>query len=296
MVATAFHELAGSGASHHSIDQANSATRYFLCKWSDRTTFIEELATLQHPEWGPECAINSIAVEPFSPQQPPSVVVNDPTTDDVSYLQNAEFNCLITAQYNTDFSLAPWPCDIDKPTIPAGTELVMRTRASSQVIRIPPRKFLSADNPNKNPAGYVPEPDGQEGRIILPTTEFQLQWYYVDEPPIATWEEDYVGRVNESTFLGAEAETLLFVGFDIEPSTQFLISDPFCFTVTCHFRKRRIVDGSDIYGWNHEFELQGWTRVQMRDGNNSAVDRYQKVDFADMFVEACCSSSSSSGS
>ena len=292
-VTVSFHELAGSGASQHSIDQANSATRMFLIQWSDRIDFLSELATLAHPVWGPTCAVNSIQIQPFSTEQPPSVVIDDPTVNDVSYLQNSGYNCLVVCQYNTDFSLAPWPCDIPKPTIPAGTEMVMRLRASTQVLRMPARKFVSASNPTRSTAGYVPDPDGPEGRIIIPTSEFQLQWYYVDEPPISTWEEDYQGRVNEEVFLGAEAETILFEGFDIEPSNQFIPTDPFCFTVTCHFRKRRILDGSTVRGWNHEFELEGWERVQMKDGTGSLQDRYLQVDFSDMFVETTCSSSSS---
>ncbi len=295
-ISVPFHTLAGSGASQHSIDQANAATWMFLCKWSDRVTFLGELATSQHAEWGPECAISAITIQPFSPEQPPSAVIADPSIVDVSYLQNNEYNCLVTAQYNTDFSLAPWPCDIPKPTVPAGTEMTLEIRASSQVIRIPPRKFVSASNPNYEKAGYVPDPDGQEGRIILPTSEFTLEWYYVDEPPIQEWEDDFKGYVNETTFLGSEAETIFFEGYDVRRSTQFIPTDPFCFTLVCHFRKRRILDGSNVYGWNHEFTLQGWDRVQMRNSDNALVDRYLKVDFTDMFSEATCSSSSSSGS
>ncbi len=295
-ISVLFHELEGSGASQHSIDRANSATRMFLIRWEDRIVFLTEIATSPHPIWGPTCAVNSVQIQPFSPDTPPSVVVSDPTTQDVSYLQNSGFNCLVIIQYNTDFSLAPWPCDIPKPTIPAGTEMVLRTRASTQVLRLPPRKFVSASNPNRTTAGYVPDPDGPEGRIIIPTSEFQLQWYYVDEPPIATWEDDFQGRVNETTFLGSEPETILFEGFDVEPSTQFIPTDPFSFTVTAHFRKRRIVDDVDIRGWNHEFEIEGWQRVQMKDGAGVLRDRYLKVDFSSMFAEAACGSSSSSSS
>jgi len=291
-----FHTLSNSGASHHSLDQANSATVHFLCKWSERETFLDELAASVHPLWGPSCAVNALSASPFSPDQAPSEVMSDPTVDDVAYMQNDEFNCLVTAQYSTDFSLAPWPCDITKPTIPIGTEMVMRVRASSQVIRIPPRMLYSDSNLDRSPTGYVPNPDGVQGRLFLPTAEYQLQWYYVDEPPLKTWEEDLYGRVNETTFLSSEPETILFEGADIEPSTQFQITNPFCFTVTCHFRKRRVVDGENIYGWNHEFEEHGWERVKMENSDGIKVNRYLLEDFSDMFVEATCSSSSSSGS
>lgn len=291
-----FHVLEGSGASTHSLDQANTATRLFLVRWSERALFIEQMAALPHPLWGETCAVNHIASQQLSPETPPSVVMGDPTINDEVYTQNAGFNCLIVCRYTTDFSLAPWPCAFPKPEIPAGTQMVMRTRSSAQIIRVPARKFVSASNPSVTAAGYVLDPDGVEGRIYLPTTEFQLQWYYVDEPDAQTWEDDYVGKVNEVAFLGGEAETMLFEGFDIEPSTQFITSNPFCFTVTCHFRKRRIVDGSSIYGWNHEFALEGWDRVQMKNGAGQLVNRYLLADFTDMFVETDCSSGSSGSS
>lgn len=291
-----FHALEGSGASTHSLDQGNTATRLFLVRWSERALFIEQMAATVHPVWGDACAVSNISSQQLSPETPPSVVMGDPTINDEVYNQNAGFNCLIVCRYTTDFSLAKWPCAFPKPEIPAGTQLVMRTRSSAQVIRIPPRKMVAAGNPAGLPSGYQFDPDGVEGRLYLPTTEFQLQWYYVDEPDAQTWEDDYVGKVNEVAFLGAEAETLLFEGADIEPSPQFITSNPFAFTVTCHFRKRRIVDAADIYGWNHEFALQGWDRVQMKNGAGQLVNRYLLADFTGMFVESDCSSGSSGSS
>lgn len=266
----------------------------FLVKWSERDQFAQEIARAQHPVWGPECAVSDITHQPFSMDQPPSVVMSDPIANDVEYLQNNEFNCLTTCTYSTDFSLAKWPCDIPQPDLGNTGELVMRSRSSMQVLLLPSDFFAYESNTDREKTGKVPPKDGLEGRIFIPTTEYQLQWYYVDEPPIKLWDEGYVGRVNESTFLGAEAETILFEGYDLEPSTQFQITDPFAFTLTLHMRKRRIVDGEEIRGWNHELHREGWERVQMKDSSGEFRNRYLTVDFSSMFIlDAGCSSSSS---
>lgn len=76
-----------------------------------------------------------------------------------------------------------------------------------------------------------------------------------------------IGCVNSATFEGAAAETLLFTGVDED--FQYGTSGVKSRTRTYHFRERRIVVGSNVYGWNHAFreETGAWERVKYKDGS-----------------------------
>jgi hypothetical protein len=300
-VTVIFHELAGSGRQSHTTASGNTDQRLFLIRSIDRNTFATEMAGTPHPVF-PNTYCSSIRISPFDPEQTPEFVISDPHTEVVVYAQNNGLNTLAICDYETDFSQARWPCDVPQPDFESGTALTMRMRMTGQFLRVSGRDLAWADNVVNDPGGPLVSDDSPAARILIPMSEFRLDWLFVDEPPIDEWEADLVGRVNLVTFLGSEPETILFEGFDLDPSRQFVVLDPFSFTISATFRKRRIVPAvglsssgtpsGTVYGWNHEYRHDGWERVKMFDGAGNPVDRYEQADFTDMFFEAPCGSSS----
>ncbi len=122
----------------------------------------------------------------------------------------------------------------------------------------------------------------------------------------------YDGAVNSVPFLGCDPETLLFEGAEVEPS--FLMTakeppeaDPRCYKATVTLKRRRIVVGNDVFGWNHEYDCRGkkWAYVYMNapgdfgtgqsssSGTPPGTPRYQLVDFEGMFNGGLFAGSSS---
>jgi hypothetical protein len=291
-----YEELSGSGRTQHDADSANGGDRLFLVGWSDRLAFA---ATLSGKQWPgiPYCFCRNIQIDLFSRQLcPDAATLTDPNSTLVSYSQNGGMVALVRATYGTDYSTAPWPCQVPKPSHTEGTQLKLRIRSSGQFLTVPADATTWSDNTEAYPEGPLPTPD-TNARITIPIVEYHIEWLYVDEPPLNEWDE-LLGCVNAGEFLGAEAETILFEGYESDQSTQFVIADPFCWKLVPVFRKRRIVVGENVYGWNHELRNDGWTKIKMSDGDGGQVDRYSTADFSTMFTEADCEeepSPSSSG-
>ena len=299
-VTVPFHELSGSGASRHSVDSGNADTRLFLVRWTERFTFAQELTGIEHPGL-PGAYPADFSIEPLSDDMAPTFVIVDPLAELPAYWQNQKYTALIVVRYATDFSVAPWPCDLVKPLFELGTQLRFELNISGQFLYMRPEDMGHEDNPEMSPEGKKWKHDSQAGRKLVPTSDFSITWLYVQEPPIELWRDTLIGRVNDGVFvnplglfLNAPTETLLFEGMDVRPSTRMDLLDPFCWEVTAHFLERRITVQGKTYGWNHDFDGINWKRVKMRvAGQNS--DRYEKASFDGMFFYAPCSSSSSSG-
>ena len=286
-----FEELSSSCRTHWNVEQGASDVRRFKTAWSDRWTFANYLAGVEHPSLS-ECYVKDITIEPLSPEMVPTAQVADPAVNLPTF-----DHALIVCTYNYDpaQAAADWPCDIAKPSHTAGTDLKLRARISGQFLTMAPQGTRFSDNPSGYSGGAIPQADSQATRLLIPVTEYHVAWLYLSEPPITTWRETLLGHTNSASFLGCEAETLLFDGFELEEGTKpDSLTDPFCWNLNAVLRSRRINDNGTIVGWNHEHREDGWKRVQMKDSGGSLVNRYPTTSFADMFTENTCSSSSSS--
>lgn len=254
-------ELSGSNSSSHTIGSGNQATRVFVGAWADRLATAKGLLGAAHPAI-PSCWCRSVRIDPFP----------DDAKMPYEYAK-------LTAEYATDFSNQPWP--FPKPSIRTNTALSIGSiQITAEFMRVPARATRWADNTSGSPDKPVPEDDSGAGRILVRKAEITLVWDYVDDPPISTW-NSLRGCVNQSTFLGCEPETLLFLGYELAPSTKASITAPWTWKLTAKFSYRAIKQ-SNTYGWNHEYRQDGWQRVTMSDGQNW-VDRYQQQDFSEMF-------------
>lgn len=282
----AYDELAGSGRTQHDADNGNGGERLFLTYWGDRYDFAEAIAGQPYPGV-PWAYCRQIAVEPFSAELcPDAAALADPNSQIVTYSQNGGKVALVRASYATDYANAPWPCEIPEPGHTASTRLQLRVRGTAQFLTLPANSTRWDDNQGGYAAGRLPGPDDNV-RLIIPITEFHVEWLYVDEPP-ANLLRDTQGSVNDAAFLGHEAETVLFESYDIGTMSQFVPSDPFAWKVTCMFRARRIKVGANIYGWNHEYRDDGWQRVWMREPGGGLVRRYPQADLSGLFYETSC--------
>jgi hypothetical protein len=285
--------IEGSGDTRHSVDAGNSDQLAWLVPWASRFYVAESMSGSQHPSLT-GCYCGDIEIRTLMDDLPPSVQISA-INELPTYTQNNGYVGVLIARYSTDFSTAPWPCDVTKPAIEAGTQLKFEHRSAGQFLHMRPEDMRHQDNEAGAATGRKWRHDSQAGRKLIGLGEFHLTWLYVEEPPIDNWRDALKGRVNSVTFLDSPAECLLFADFDVRPATRFSLLDPFCFEVVVQFRERRIKVGSNTYGWNHEYEPAGWKRVKMDDGSGNVGDRYEKADFTNMFTYSACSSSSSSG-
>lgn len=296
-----FEVISGSGRSHHDFEQGHSDEIMYLVPWASRFTFCAAMAGQAHPTL-PQCWARAFDCEPFFGEQTRiAAQITDPLTELPAYTKdNNGFTALVHVYYSRG-SLSKdassgynWPCDIDKPSYSEGTELTIRGKSSGQFLRLPSGAVRWTDNTAGAAGGPMPDPDADESRIYVTGREMQIDWLFVDEPPLDTWDQTYVGRVNDAEFLGVPAECLLFENYDFEPSTSLDWTSSACWTLRTIWRMRIIGKDGDTYlGWNHEYRNDGIKRVKVKDASGSWVNRYQTVDFTDVFTESTCPSSSS---
>jgi len=296
-----YHELSGSGQSRHSFERGHEDLRFFLVKWAERFTFATQIAGSAHPSL-PYCWCRDIQIDPFMGDDSKfAAEISDALTELPAYtVDNNGFTALVRCQYSRGPLFGeggaeyPWPCEITKPSHTAGTELSLQCRASSQFLLVTPGAARWDDNTVGAAGGQVPEEDSPACRLYVPTTDFYIDWLFVDEPPLDLWRYDLMGRVNDDEFLGSPAECLLFVNFELQPATKLDWDSSACWTLKTVFRERIIGDdGGTKLGWNHELRNDGIERVKVKDGDGNWANRYPTVDLSSMFTESSCASSSS---
>lgn len=267
-------ELVGSGSSSHEIGSGNACTRIFLTPWADRFTVAESLLGAGHPHI-PFTYVKSIKIDPFPDEAAAEGGDIDPKTGHIVYTW-----AKLTLDYATDFSQQSWP--IPQPSIRSGTSLAIQAiESTAEFMRVPARATRWDDNTNGDPEGPIPEDDSPAGRILIMKGEITLLWDYVDNPPIANWNEKK-GCINQTTFLACHPETLLFLGYEMRPSTKAQITSPWTWQLVPKFSYRAVRQGEQNFGWNHEYRNDGWHRVKMFNGA-SWTDRYTLTEFSTMF-------------
>ena len=204
-----------------------------------------------------------------------------------------------TWTYGIDFlSDAEWPTAVPRPTFFGGTTLKLKVKSSGQFMVIP----CYAPTPSSVMVNGVPVPytgppprlnPTPSGRILIPIIDYEVEWDRVPLDGNHLGFRDYIGSVNETTFMGCEPETLLCEAVDGEPSWLLNASSPFSFKAVARLKKRRIagtLPGGQafIFGWNHEYDIkqQRWVYINIvTDPGPPQVQspRYPVYDFSALF-------------
>lgn len=284
---TGYDELPGSPRISFNEGQGHSAERLFLVNWGSIEAFAQDLAaqpTAAFPGLS-HMRAQGITAEPFSPDLPPSGVVTDPKSQIVVYAQNGGKVALIRVSYGPVFYNKTWPTDVPKPSFRAGTQIRLRMRASGQFVTIPGRMMLwssgSGSPGEEEAANAIPTPPDLNARLINVMKEINVQWDFVDDPPLDALDEK-LGHVFDAEFFGCPAETLLFEGYDLDDSFKLSPANTHTNRLNLIFRKRVINGDGGPFGWNHEYRENpaGWTRIIMADG----TPRYPTVSPTNFFA------------
>jgi len=199
-----FKELAGSPRETYG-PEGMRAERRFLCAWEQRDVLVEELlgdgyefggsAPAGYPGKSAVLAMR-VGVEPFDDdlveQQFPGL-----SEGLAAYHGFAK----VTADYEL---LAP----ADRNDVPAtedNTLLSYRMDSGSETLTLAGDDLLWPGNPEAT------LPSDADGSVQLPYTRHLLTWHRVLSPPWTAM-RNATGTLNDDTFLGAPAGTLLFEG------------------------------------------------------------------------------------
>lgn len=268
-----YNELAGSPKEGLSESSGSTANRTFLVPWEIRIAFAESLVGYGYPNF-PQSRVNALSIQPWHGEDmPPAGTVTDPSIQTAGYPGKY---ALITVGYGPDFTKKTWPTAMTKPeNIRYGTELRFRVSGSAQFLVLPFGGCKWSDN-------GVDLTEGDNSRILIPIREIELQWDFVDDPPLDDL-DDLMGTVNNATFLSCEPETLLFENYSVQETFRASALNPHTNRVTIQMRRRRIKPAVDVYGWNHDYRESpvGWAKVLFKSDNEP---RYKLKTFENIFA------------
>ena len=167
------------------------------------------------------------------------------------------------------------------PKAKPGTILSYRMNFGGEYIRLPGQSLHWESDPTcPVPADVLPT-------LRIPVIEHQVTWRRVPDPP---WDaiRNCTGAVNNESFLGAAAETVLFDGAKADREFTGLgdfLEPQFGWRLTYVFREKliKVVEGlygTQTYGWNHAyrdvpFPYSAWDRLVDQNG----CPLYATVDF-----------------
>jgi len=279
-MSVAFKELAGSPVETFGPD-GMTARRTLLCAWADRRRLVEQLLGD-----GYEFGGNLRAVYPGSPSVVAMQARCEPIGDDVEATVLTELTEGLNAytgfaKVTADYEYLPVADRNDLPAVEAGTCLGYRQQHDYETLPLSGDSFTWEDEP----AQAVPEEAVPVIRV--PLVEHRLTWHRVVSPP---WQaiRETIGTVNDGTFLGAAAGTVLLDGVDAR--REFLRVDDLAefevgWRLEYVFRERSIKTGDGtIVGYNHAYRSlpagdPDWDRLI--DGNGNLP--YATADFDALF-------------
>ncbi len=226
---------------------------------------------------------------------------------------------LVVAQYALHKMTNCWPETIPKPYHPEGTTLSLRIRGAGQYLLVSPAGVQAASPLMTCTPGAAGLGASVGTRVIVPIAEYHIACdrmtkTQVDDALRVPTQVDttvnywdmllgcvHGGENPNSDFLGAEAETLLFDGYELTETFCCDILDPVRYCLTAVFKKRVLVneggttmvdDDGLVVGWNHDYvnkivsgkpsKTWGWLYIQMTQ-NGVCVPRYTPVDFSGLF-------------
>lgn len=245
------YELISPGPSHDILRDAWSATEVYRMYWdANLDLFIEE--SFPSPVWisltllyplprtmpgFPWLYTKSVKIEPFIDDKP-----GGPSALGAAYIHTAR----VTIQYET--------LDREEETVDSKTFLSHKISIGGEFLTLPASGFKW-----EGTTKIVQNEDIGGGKLI-PTAEHQFTWDLVPNPPFAAIRAA-VGGVNNATFFGAAAETLLFLGAEME--RQFTTDGLSPWKLDYRFSERLLKFGSQSVGWNHFYRPNTgtWTRL-----------------------------------
>lgn len=277
----AFKELAGSPVENYGPEGLR-AERVLLCAWDDREQLVGQLlgdgyeyggsSRAQYPD-KPDIVAMRARCEPFTDDVVPQVL-----SELTEGLNRYNGFAKVTVDYQ-------WlvPSDrADLPTAESGTFLTYRQDVDTEDLLLSGDSFSWEDEPGESvPTAAVPT-------IRIPTVEHHITWHRVVNPP---WQaiRRCIGTVNDGTFLGAAAETVLFDGAAAEREflrIGSLADTEIAWRLGCVFRERAVKTGGggSIVGFNHAYRSlpvsnPGWDRLLDGAGNPP----YPSSDFSRLF-------------
>lgn len=271
-----YTELAGSPRESLSESSGSAAERRFLVDWSQRLVFAQAIVSTAtaYPHF-PQARVVAIEIQPFTEDMIAAGIITSPELASAGYGTQP---ALITVKYGPDFTKKAWPTEFAKPSpIRSGTELRFQIRSNARFLLVPTAACKWEDDY----AGDVPVPEDTNSAIIVPMRQIQLQWDFVDDPPINRFEA-MQGYVNSLAFLGSPPETLLFESYEVSETFRAGASNPHTNRVTINLSHRKIWTGTEWVGWNHDYreEPSGWARLLLSDDE----PRYKTTNFAGMFA------------
>ena len=267
-----YDELSGSPKESLNESSGSTAERKFLVPFSSRLSFAQSFVGTGYPNF-PQARLVAIDIQPWTEDLVPEGTIVDPSLTTADY---GDQPCLVTVKYGPDYTQKAWPTGFTKPaSIRSGTELRYNIRGTGQFLTIP----SAATKWDDDPTAIVPA--DIQSTILIPMAAFQLQWDFVDDPPIDRF-EDMIGQVNSDAFLGQPAETLLFDNYEISDSFRAAPANPHTNRVVISLVSRKIKDGVNTHGWNHFYreEPAGWAKLIKSNGD----PMYTSTAFAGMFA------------
>jgi len=282
-----FRELPGSPEESFSESGGPSVVRRLLVPYDQRIARAAELSNTLYPHF-PDCRVVAMAIVPFFGEQsvPSGPEVLNPGINSNEYFNHdgTPKDALLTVNYGPDFTSKVW--SIGKPAFREGTELRHQITGGGEFYELP-----SSATKWEAEAGATP-PDGEDSDdpAVLESNEtvlriskniINIQWDFVDEVPVARFEE-LTGKVNQGMFLNSPPETILFNEYNVEESFKAQPIDPHTNRVTCVFERRAIPTPGGIVGWNHDYreDPAGWAKLLLADDE----PRYETAVFNQMFT------------
>jgi len=290
-MAIVFEELAGSPVV--TITPTGTvAVRTFRVAWADWQDFAHLLVgryrtvhcafvfvrPMEFPGM-PNLVVSDLKVEPFDPENPDGSAITTITRGTNTY---PDAGAKITATYRTLFDADNQPRE-NLPSVPDGTHLTYSAQLGAEYQTVPGRVWNwvgALGNPQ------LP-PDVNPG-VLVPTGTYRLKWHRVALPP---WDTIRAmrGKVNNATFGGSPAGTVLFVGARI--TRQFQFSDEGGFwQIEYSFSEKTVELNSAVkVGWNYQYKekaVSGEHWVEVNDDDGRAP--YQEADLSSLFQFPAC--------
>lgn len=258
-----FAELSGSPIENYGSD-GFYAERTFVIPWSDRDAFASEVLGLagRNQESGPayypgksSIVATQLRMEPISGDRPEvrqfKSISQDLNTYPSSFAKAIVRYNAISQEEVTDVT------DVAVVT-GSGSQISYELGYDTETIKIPTNGWSWSSSSS------VPSERPYYERVI-PIMEHRVTWSNVVNPP---WDaiQRLQGTVNVTSFLGAAAETLLFVGIQSNKLYRAdLATGPSAFTwkIRYIFRQRGLRHQNTSYGWNHFWSpsIGSWERA-----------------------------------
>lgn len=268
-----FREVLGSPRESLNESSGSTAERQFIVPFSERLSFAQGIVGTRFSNF-PQSRVVAITLQALTKDLVAKNPVLDPAFQSANY-GNAPW--VATVSYGPDYTQKPWPTSMQKPAVRPGTELRYQIKGTAKFLQVPVSAMKYEDD------ATVPLTEDANAVILIPLRSIQLQWDFVDDPPMDAFDL-LLGKVNELSFLGAPPETLLFESYDVTETFRAAPVNPHTNRMTLQFTKREIQSGDDAdsFGWNHDYRVDpaGWAKVLLSDDE----PRYKLADFSGMFL------------